>query len=117
MGDQTIQPTPASPEIIAFATRMYDAARLGDVPIFEQALPAGLPPNMTNDKGDSLVGSLFPEITNDLPYARAHFTINPYNIPPSPTNNPSAGTLLLTAHALNLPRSRSPLPSPPLSWC
>ena len=55
MGDQTIQPTPESPEIIAFATRMYDAARQGDLPIFEQALPAGLPPNMTNDKGDSLV--------------------------------------------------------------
>ena len=57
MGDQTIQPTPESPEIIAFATRMYDAARQGDIPIFEQALPAGLPPNMTNDKGDSLVRS------------------------------------------------------------
>ena len=57
MGDQTIQPNPESPEIIAFATRMYDAARQGDVPIFEQALPAGLPPNMTNDKGDSLVRS------------------------------------------------------------
>ena len=57
MGDQTVQPTPESPEIIAFATRMYDAARQGDVLIFEQALPAGLPPNMTNDKGDSLVRS------------------------------------------------------------
>ena len=57
MGDQAIQPNPESPEIIAFATRMYDAARQGDVPIFEQALPAGLPPNMTNDKGDSLVRS------------------------------------------------------------
>lgn len=54
-GDQTIQPTPESPEVIAFATRMYDAARNGDVPIFEQALPAGLPPNMTNDKGDTLL--------------------------------------------------------------
>ncbi|CAF9914842.1 MAG: hypothetical protein ALECFALPRED_009799 [Alectoria fallacina] len=55
MGDQTIQPTPESSEVIAFATRMYDAARQGDMPIFEQALPAGLPPNMTNDKGDSLL--------------------------------------------------------------
>ena len=57
MGDQMIQPTPESPEIVAFATRMYDAARQGDTLIFEQALPAGLPPNMTNDKGDSLVRS------------------------------------------------------------
>ncbi|APA14271.1 hypothetical protein SS1G_11924 [Sclerotinia sclerotiorum 1980 UF-70] len=43
------------PEAIAFATRMYDAARNGDIEIFEQALPAGLPANMTNDKGDSLI--------------------------------------------------------------
>ena len=57
MGDQINQPNPESPEIIAFATRMYDAARQGDTLTFEQALPAGLPPNMTNDKGDSLVRS------------------------------------------------------------
>ena len=55
MGDQRVQPTADSPEIVAFASRMYDAARKGDIAIFEQALPAGLPPNMTNDKGDSLV--------------------------------------------------------------
>ncbi len=43
------------PEAIAFATRIYDAARSGQVNIFQQALPAGLPANMTNEKGDSLV--------------------------------------------------------------
>ncbi|KAK1767492.1 ankyrin repeat-containing domain protein [Phialemonium atrogriseum] len=43
------------PEAIALAGRMYDAARSGDVAIFQQALPAGLPPNMTNEKGDSLL--------------------------------------------------------------
>lgn len=43
------------PEALAFAARMYDAARNGDVPIFQQALPAGLPANMTNEKGDTLV--------------------------------------------------------------
>jgi len=43
------------PEAIAFATRMYDAARSGQMDIFQQALPAGLPANMTNEKGDSLV--------------------------------------------------------------
>ncbi|PQE28071.1 ankyrin protein [Rutstroemia sp. NJR-2017a WRK4] len=43
------------PEAIAFATRMYDAARNGQLDIFQQALPAGLPANMTNDKGDSLI--------------------------------------------------------------
>ena len=57
MADQTIQPNPESPQIIELATRMYDAARQGDLPIFEQALPTGLPPNLTNDKGDSLVSS------------------------------------------------------------
>jgi len=45
------------PEAIAFASRMYDAARAGQMDIFEQALPAGLPANMTNEKGDSLVGT------------------------------------------------------------
>jgi len=43
------------PDAIAFATRMYNAAREGDVAVFEQALPAGLPANLTNDKGDTLV--------------------------------------------------------------
>lgn len=43
------------PEAIAFAGRMYDAARSGDKQVFEQALPIGLPPNLTNEKGDTLV--------------------------------------------------------------
>jgi hypothetical protein len=55
----TTNGTPAAsslpPEAIALATRMYDAARNGQLDIFQQALPAGLPANMTNEKGDSLV--------------------------------------------------------------
>lgn len=47
-----------SPEAIAFAARIYDAARAGQIDIFEQALPAGLPANMTNEKGDSLVSAV-----------------------------------------------------------
>lgn len=43
------------PEVVAFATRMFDAARHGDTAIFAQALPAGLSANLTNDKGDSLI--------------------------------------------------------------
>ena len=42
-------------EVIEFAARMYNAARSGEKEIFEQALPRGLPPNMTNEKGDTLV--------------------------------------------------------------
>ena len=80
MGDQTNQPTPESPEIIAFATRMYDAARQGDMPIFEQALPAGLPPNMTNDKGDSLVRSS-PGVTT-----ACHLSLPILTSIPSPTS-------------------------------
>ncbi|KAF7544232.1 hypothetical protein G7Z17_g10115 [Cylindrodendrum hubeiense] len=52
------EPSPLNslpPEAIAFAGRMYDSARAGDLPIFEQALPAGLPPNLTNEKGDTLL--------------------------------------------------------------
>jgi hypothetical protein len=43
------------PEAVAFAGRMYDAARKGDVAVLDQALSAGLPANMTNEKGDTLV--------------------------------------------------------------
>ncbi|KAK8055202.1 hypothetical protein PG993_000429 [Apiospora rasikravindrae] len=43
------------PEAIAFAGRMYDAARTGQVDVFIQALPLGLPANMTNEKGDTLL--------------------------------------------------------------
>lgn len=43
------------PEAIEFAGRMYNAARVGQKDIFEQALPAGLPANLTNEKGDTLV--------------------------------------------------------------
>ena len=47
------------PEAIIFAGKMFDAARNGQIDIFQQALPAGLPANMRNDKGDTLVGSSF----------------------------------------------------------
>lgn len=45
------------PEVVALAGKMYDAARGGQLDVFEQALPAGLPANLTNDKGDTLVSS------------------------------------------------------------
>ncbi|PTB62406.1 ankyrin [Trichoderma citrinoviride] len=48
-------PPTLTPDVIAFASRMYDAARKGETAVFEQALPAGLPPNMTNEKGDTLL--------------------------------------------------------------
>lgn len=53
---QPVDPLASLPqEAVAFAGRMYDAARVGDVAIFQQALPAGLPPNLTNEKGDTLL--------------------------------------------------------------
>ncbi|KAI0895298.1 ankyrin [Annulohypoxylon nitens] len=48
-------PATIPPEVIEFASRMYNAARAGDKDVFEQALPRGLPPNMTNEKGDTLL--------------------------------------------------------------
>jgi len=54
------QPESLPAEAIEFASRMYNAAREGDVAIFEQALPAGLPPNLTNEKGDTLVRCVCP---------------------------------------------------------
>ena len=46
------------PEAVALAGRFFEAARSGQMDIFEQALPRGLPANMTNDKGDTLVSAL-----------------------------------------------------------
>ncbi|KAH8668640.1 ankyrin repeat-containing domain protein [Xylariales sp. PMI_506] len=43
------------PDVIAFAGRMFTAARNGDKDVFEQALPAGLPANLANEKGDTLL--------------------------------------------------------------
>ncbi|KAI3325648.1 ankyrin [Xylariaceae sp. AK1471] len=48
-------PTVIPPEAIEFATRMYNAAREGQIDVFKEVLPAGLPPNLTNDKGDTLL--------------------------------------------------------------
>ncbi|KAG8526338.1 uncharacterized protein KY384_000331 [Bacidia gigantensis] len=46
---------PNNPQLVAFCTRLYAAARAGSLPEFETALPAGLPPNLRNDKGDTLL--------------------------------------------------------------
>lgn len=46
------------PEALELATRMYNAAREGNIELLQQAVPAGLPPNMTNEKGDTLVWNL-----------------------------------------------------------
>lgn len=57
-GPQTTDQLP--PEAIALAGKMFDAARKGDeqsVALLTQALQRGLPANLTNDKGDSLVSS------------------------------------------------------------
>lgn len=35
--------------------RMYNAAREGNLELLQQAVLAGLPPNMTNEKGDTLL--------------------------------------------------------------
>ncbi|KAL2285997.1 hypothetical protein FJTKL_07246 [Diaporthe vaccinii] len=43
------------PEAIELASRMYNAARQGDTELLTQAISAGLPPNLTNDKGDTLL--------------------------------------------------------------
>ncbi|KAL8749672.1 MAG: hypothetical protein Q9184_006716 [Pyrenodesmia sp. 2 TL-2023] len=42
-------------EAVDLATRLFNAARTGDLPILEQAISAGLPINLTNDKGDTIL--------------------------------------------------------------
>ncbi|EXJ95950.1 hypothetical protein A1O1_01075 [Capronia coronata CBS 617.96] len=44
-----------SQEAIALAGHCFNAARSGEISVFEQALPQGLPANLTNDHGDTLL--------------------------------------------------------------
>jgi ankyrin repeat protein len=46
---------PLDPDVIAFAGRMFDLARAGSTEELVAHLDAGLPPNLTNDKGDTLL--------------------------------------------------------------
>lgn len=41
------------PETVAFAERMFEAARFGNSELLLPALDAGLPVNLTNSKGES----------------------------------------------------------------
>ncbi|KAI4126713.1 MAG: hypothetical protein LQ338_003616 [Usnochroma carphineum] len=50
-----LSPSTLPPEALDLATRLFNAARTGDLPIFQQAIPAGLPVNLTNDKGDTIL--------------------------------------------------------------
>lgn len=42
-------------EAIRLAAQMYNAAREGNKQVLEEALSSGLPANLTNEKGDTLV--------------------------------------------------------------
>ncbi|MFJ8650590.1 ankyrin repeat domain-containing protein [Streptomyces sp. NPDC093546] len=43
------------PEVIELASRIFDMARQGDAETLAEYVDAGVSPNLTNDKGDSLV--------------------------------------------------------------
>lgn len=42
-------------EAIKLAAQMYNAAREGNKNVLENAILEGMPPNLTNEKGDTLV--------------------------------------------------------------
>jgi len=44
------------PETLAFAERMFEAARSGQEDLLLQAIDAGLPVNLTNHKGEIIHG-------------------------------------------------------------
>lgn len=56
-GNSLTSATAFSPslEAIKLAAQMYNAAREGNKQVLEEALLDGLPPNLTNEKGDTLV--------------------------------------------------------------
>ncbi|WP_040749507.1 ankyrin repeat domain-containing protein [Nocardia transvalensis] len=43
------------PELIELATKVFDLARTGDAATLTAYLEAGIPPNLTNDRGDTLL--------------------------------------------------------------
>ncbi|MFC7326977.1 ankyrin repeat domain-containing protein [Marinactinospora rubrisoli] len=43
------------PEIIELATKLFDLARRGDTETLDAYVAAGVPPDLTNDRGDTLV--------------------------------------------------------------
>lgn len=58
MTNQLTSATAFSPslEAIKLAASMYNAAREGNKKVLETAVKEGMPPNLTNEKGDTLVG-------------------------------------------------------------
>ncbi|KAM0752936.1 ankyrin [Meredithblackwellia eburnea MCA 4105] len=48
-------PSSLPPEAAAYARQFFDYARRGDLDAFSAPLKAGLPPNLTNEKGDTLL--------------------------------------------------------------
>ncbi|MER8067954.1 ankyrin repeat domain-containing protein [Streptomyces sp. NPDC094034] len=43
------------PEVVELATKVFDLARRGETETLAAYVDAGVPPNLTNDRGDSLV--------------------------------------------------------------
>jgi len=52
---QTPEPVSLDAETLAFAHRMFDLARNGEAGSLADQVDAGLPANLTNDKGDTLL--------------------------------------------------------------
>lgn len=46
-------------EAIKLAAQMYNAAREGNKNVLENAILEGMPPNLTNEKGDTLVSPVW----------------------------------------------------------
>lgn len=59
MSNELTSATAFSPslEAIRLAAQMYNAAREGNKEVLEEALESGLPANLTNEKGDTLVSA------------------------------------------------------------
>ncbi|MEU5644782.1 ankyrin repeat domain-containing protein [Streptomyces milbemycinicus] len=56
MSDQNRETEPAhDPEVLQLAAKVFDLARHGDTDTLAAYVDAGVPANLTNDKGDSLL--------------------------------------------------------------
>jgi uncharacterized protein len=55
MADNVIDVPAFEPEVLDLAARLFDMARNGDAAMLSAYVDAGIPPNLTNTNGDTLV--------------------------------------------------------------
>ncbi|BGP56413.1 hypothetical protein JCM8202v2_004031 [Rhodotorula sphaerocarpa] len=91
--------TGLAPETIEYALQFFDAARKGDVAFMQAPLEAGLPANLTNSSGDTLIMLAAYHGHADVVKLLLKHGADPKCVPTlSEEARPQLGSLLITAN-------------------